>query len=503
MKKNENIETKYKHPNEHIFVIASRPIVHGEVLAKCTCGYETREYDKKNETCPNCNSKVHEKYMSSKRNHDISHVYGYEFTKEKAIINYRRVEVIYIQDEEDATNDSLTLSETKTDFVIEYETNKRGNKQFKPKRIVTKGDTQVTHRLLKSDIEYSYQLGDTSRDIFKNLRAVSTLSNSSGSLAMTIWGIHNKYKYCYDAIQKGFLIGCDYEIDSLKSWNSFVMNMSDKELEGLKIIYDTENKTSYQGFCTYYNVLNEYKNIKKRFEDIEELHEFINIKSNLYNNADEIHRTIPLDMSRYNTDLAEMIYNYKFTLEEIGELFAHAERQAFNLSYDFSSLIKGYRTYYKLGIPIDKKPKELAIYLAKMKAVNDIVYYYSNKNFRIENKKENKRYYYSLGNSFDIVETVYKNFGFKGLNTLLINHHMNKYKAYTLFSNDTGPKRTALAVAFIDKNNNTIAPSFEDNFLPDILLMSNGQRIEDKEEMREIIIELTKEKLMTKGEAVC
>lgn len=47
MKKNENIETKYKHPNEHIFVIASRPIVHGEVLAKCTCGYETREYDKK------------------------------------------------------------------------------------------------------------------------------------------------------------------------------------------------------------------------------------------------------------------------------------------------------------------------------------------------------------------------------------------------------------------------------------------------------------------------
>ena len=50
MKKNENIETKYKHPNEHIFVIASRPIVHGEVLAKCTCGYETREYDKKNET---------------------------------------------------------------------------------------------------------------------------------------------------------------------------------------------------------------------------------------------------------------------------------------------------------------------------------------------------------------------------------------------------------------------------------------------------------------------
>ena len=138
-----------------------------------------------------------------------------------------------------------------------------------------------------------------------------------------------------------------------------------------------------------------------------------------------------------------------------------------------------------------------------MKAVNDIVYYYSNKNFRIENKKENKRYYYSLGNSFDIVETVYKNFGFKGLNTLLINHHMNKYKAYTLFSNDTGPKRTALAVAFIDKNNNTIAPSFEDNFLPDILLMSDGQRIENKEEMREIIIELTKEKLMTKGEAVC
>lgn len=502
MKKTNNIETKYKHPNEHIFVIASRPIVHGEVLAKCTCGYETRTYDKKNETCPNCNSKVHEKYMSARRNHNISQIYGYEFTEEKAIINYRRVEVNYRQDEEDAINDSLALHEIKTDFVIEYETNKKGKKQFKPKRIVTEGDIQVTHKLLKSEIEYIYQQGDTERIAIETLRKICSSGNDS-NLASMIWGIHNKYKYCYDAIQKGFLIGYDYEISSLKKWNDFVSELSDKEIEGLKVIYDTENKTSYHSCCTYHNVLREFKSIREDFGDTEELHKFISIKSDLHKKINELREIIPLDLSRYNTELADMIYHYKFTIEEIGELFAHAERQAFNLRYEFSNLVRGYKIYHKLGMPIDKKPRELAIYLAKMKAINDIINYYSNKNFSLKDESEDKNYHYSLTNNFTTVKTVYDNFGLKGLNALLVNHHMNKYRAYTLLLNNLNSERSVLATAFVGKDNNLQGYDSNNVFLPDILLTLDGQIIEDKKEIRETIIELTKEKLMTKGEVVC
>lgn len=495
------IKTNYKHPNEHVFIIASRPIVFGEVLAKCTCGYETRQYDRADGKCPNCNSSAHEKLMSPTRTEKLSHVYGYEFTKEKAIINYRKIEVIYRQDEEDSKKDSLAVSEVKTDFIIEYETNKKGNKQFKPKRIVTIGDKQEVCKLLKSDIEYRYIKGDTETSAYDALKAISAYSDY-GNLAAVIWGIVNKYKYCYDAIQKGFLIGYDCDISALKTWNEFVAKLSDKEIECLKKIYDMENSENYSYTTSYRYIIREYSNLKKNFEDMDKFSEFIDTKINLHENARELRRTIPIDITRYSAEIAELIYGHGFTIEELEELFAHAERQAFNLSYRFNDFIKGCRIYKKLNIAIDKKPRELAIYLAKMKAICDIAGFYGNKKFFI--KDEDSTYGYSLSSDLITVKTVYEHFGFKGLDILLVNHHMEKYIAYTVSSlNHPISESKPIAVAFTEKFTNTYNSTLKENYLPITLLTLDGQVINEKKEIEKTLIELAREAVLSKGEATC
>lgn len=492
------IKTNYKDSNKNIFIVAKRPVVHSEILAKCTCGYEeTRQYNNKKDKCPNCNSKIY-KVITIPSRTNISQIYGYDFTKEKAIINYRNIEVIYRQDAEDSTKDSLMISEVKTDFIIEYETNKKGVKKFNPKRIVTTKDKQEEFKLLKSDLGYRYTKGDTDSDVLDALRAVSS-SGEYNNLALIIWGIVNKYKHCYDSIQKGFMIGYDSDIASLKQWNEFVLKLPDNEIECLKKIYE-EHSEGYSYSSSYNYIMRTYLTIKENFNDIDELSKFTDIKNYIYKNNEELRRIIPIDISRYNTELAELIYTYGFTIEEIGELFAHAERQAYNLSYEFNTFVKGCKAYKKLGLNIDKKPKELAIYITKMKAICDVSNFYGHKEFFIKN--EDTIYNYFLRSNLITVKTVYENFGFKGLDILLTNHYMKKHIAYCLFLNHSTSKNKLLAVGFLDNYKNSQSSIANKDYLPTILLTLDGKIIDKEEDIKETLIELTKEAI-NKEETVC
>ena len=488
----------YKHPNEHIFIIASRPRPGDKVaLGACTCGYETRIYEDIGDKCPKCNSKIYNILTSQTRTNGLSHVSGFEITKEKAIINYRKIELSYIQDSKNYKNDSLTINEIKTDFVIEYETDKKGQKKFKPKMIITEGNQQEVKKLLKSSVEYQYAKENTETTAYSTLRRVSGNQNNLPSI---IWSLHNKYKYSYDAIQKGFLNGYYGEISSLKEWNKLIKSLNDKEIEALRYVYDMEN-SGYTYSSSYNYILREFCGLRKKYKDEQKLLDFVKVKNFIHKDSDKLEQVIPLHLSNYNTDIAELIYDYGFKLEEIIELFAHAERQAFNLTNKFTEFMRGCKIYKTLNIEIDKKPRELAIYLAKMTAINNLISFYGNKKFSI--KDEDITYNFILQNSILPVKTVYENFGFKGLDVLLINHHMNNYVAYGLCINEVPHTNTPELVAFTNKFANAYNSDLKDGFLPKAILTIDGKLIEDKDEIKELLIDTTKNKLLNKGETTC
>ena len=471
--------------DEHIFLIYE-PISNKTKSAACTCGYRTGDYDveKFDKRCPDCNSKAHSEMLYQIRT--IDDIYGYEFTTEKAIVNYRKIIIDY---EEDIRNDQVQiyLTESKVDYIIEYETNKNGKKVFKPKKIKTEqGQTcgQV-YKLLKNEIEYAY-ISLTDNEFYKDLKAM--LLTYRSTLSDIIWQIHNKYKYCYDAIQKGFILGNEVSIDSLKNWNQFIKNLSDKELEYVKKLYEIETATCN---TQYYYIIRDIESIKKNYKTADKISGYIDTKLYIHKNSNRLNTIIhTCNLSTYYNELTNLIYCYDFTLEEIEELFMHAERQAYDLLVNLRYLLKGYEIYKSINIGIDKKPKELAIYIAKCKKIASIIVNQSEKKFYIDDNK--KTYEYYLTNSLDIVKTVYENFGFKGLDTLLSNHYVNKRLAYTVCDNNT---KKPFCIAFTTCNDGIhftsyILTELGKEYLPDKILTFNGEIIEDKEKIKEYLIKI-------------
>ena len=107
----------------------------------------------------------------------------------------------------------------------------------------------------------------------------------------------------------------------------------------------------------------------------------------------------------------------------------------------------------------------------------------TNKKFSI--KDEDITYNFILQNSILPVKTVYENFGFKGLDVLLVNHHTNNYVAYGLWINEEFRTNAPELVAFTDKFANSYNSDLKDGFLPKAILTIDGKLIEDKDEIKE------------------
>ena len=80
---------------------------------------------------------------------------------------------------------------------------------------------------------------------------------------------------------------------------------------------------------------------------------------------------------------------------------------------------------------------------------------------------------------------------------------MNNYVAYGLWINEEFRTNAPELVAFTNKFANAYNSDLKDGFLPKAILTIDGKLIEDKDEIKELLIDTAKNKLLNKGETTC
>lgn len=380
-----------------------------EYHLKCSCGYEsTSEYDNAIKECPQCKTKrVFEMPRNSRRTYQF--VTGYNFEETKAIVSHRAVE--YYERDVDGEVKSM-LDITDTDFTFEHVLNKKGKTTFKA-RIITNG---VEEKMLKGNL-WKYDFDMTNDIIKENIRKVSANDHLSyNSFAEAIWGVNVRYRLCKESIEKGVYEGYSYELSGVKEWNEFILKLNEeKDMEYLRK-YIKLRYVKRERLCTSHIInffTDNYRNIKNR----EKLYKHIDLLVELKNNRQVAN--FPASW-RDIYDLANFMLKTDFTLEEVVDLIALADRQAYQIGIYMHRTCRIYSDLYEIGMPIDKKPKELAIYITKMDKLIELAGSYKYVKF-----KYNDLEFYGFNNK-KIIKRIYDVGGYKALNNMMVAYYMNK-----------------------------------------------------------------------------
>ena len=457
-----NLDLDYKLENQN-FVLTYDGYIENErfSITECSCGFKTNIPVK---VCPNCQTDMVKKLHSVFSSYTYF-IYEYSFDKLKASIKLKQIK------HECDIEKGFKKEISDIEILLMYKPNKKNEYKYSAKMIVD-GEEE---RLLKSNLSY-LRFDLTEEKVKRTLDVIAGIRcDSYENLGETLWSINNKYKYCFDALQKDIYEGYEYELKSLKDWNEFIKNQDEKDLEHL-IKYALYTKEC-NGRISIYSIRSFFNQHNKGKED---LYKHINILFKIKENKLTERNNLPINW-RYNTNLGDFMYEGDFTFDEVLELIALAERQAYDIGANYYKVSNVYKSLNELGLPIDKKPKELAIYITKMSKLLDMFYRHKHCNIVLDQKDQLKGV-----NSQKIIKRLYDKFGYKGLDILLVNHYMNQElnPLYLSFPQGDGDYLRTDVIAFFDVTNNNTNIGI--NNIKSILTEDN-EFVEDKEEILKCI----------------
>lgn len=479
--KNINLSDKEKYINT-IFslTVLDKTSANNYRIVKCTCGYETRTDDliKK---CPECGTTRVKDLMSYTRD-TTQYITSYDFTPEKASIKHRTISYYA-----DSDNLQLDIETSDTEFVYEYVTNKKGTKKLAIKKIKDGEES----RLLKADL-YAYWYGCTDDKIKEAIKTINGIENSDyNMLAVALWGIQNKYKLCPDAIAKRVYEGYDYNLDSLRKWNDFIKTASSKKLEYIKKYISVSN---YRNSNPYIYIITNYfddKDEEKVFKTIDLLIELDRSKAIIDNRFPDRWRNLQ--------ELSSFMVTTGFTLEELLKFVELADRQAYDLRSNAYKIFRIYRELSAIKMPIDKKPRELAIYMSKMEKLLNLTDGCSPSPIKLDG------HIFKHKKSHDIIKKVYDVAGYKGLDELLFNCLMGQnikfgflYIPYQEKIDKTIYNKVKYMTSLIFYKG-----AMKEKSTINCLITKDNQVLTDKEEIKEYISNEREELMSIKEEATC
>lgn len=418
-------DLKCKKENENMAVYAisdNATLVGGKPLGGyflnyvCTCGYTSQEYKLKTipDTCPNCGTKSIQK-ISTYSNKSFFNVYEYDFTEDmcriKIITHDINLNYINVEDN-DKTFPQIIINTNDKECVMGYFNNKY--KTY----IINNGNKE---RMLKAELKNLVHGKDCSDSEIQDALYSFSSESSEYSMADIIWGIHNKYKYCHDVIKRGLYDGYYYNIQDLKIYNNKIKNLSDEDLKELLIImefcYKIRNYsgTSQKKYNMQYSY-DKFEYLKKHYGN--KMNEYIDTYIDLNDNKHKYSRNIEEGFFGYIDDMVFLMSKGTFTLDDFKELTDLAQRQSYKLSSSYYQVLDTYKQCIKYGIPYDKKPRELAIYMDKMSKLFSMLSKFSY--YKPEIHEE-----INVFQSKKIAKMIFDEYGFKGLDNLLFNSYMN------------------------------------------------------------------------------
>lgn len=421
-----NIKQKTSENDNFLFEIVNDTLHAGRKtkLYICTCGYKNGESTEKIIKCPDCGAIIKEKFQkianyTTFENNFISQI---SFTQDKGYIEYLYIEITADED------NNLTLRKRTIEINLEYVLNKKGVKTYKP-RILENG---VEHKWLKSTIEnllpYNRYSDKSSRKILDILEAFAI--DSSYSLCGQIWNIHNKYKYGRNLLVD-FFYRINGSIEIIKRCNELFPKLPHDNEEYMEMI--KEDLMEYSGLS--YPIANN-KNISgyrlhdkfynPTIENLEKIKKHTAVKKKYYERINDFRVYID-NYSYLDKKIIDLINNTGVEIDVILELFAHADRQSYELNSYFkgNELLNCYIDIHKIGLPIDWKPKEVQIYVDKMNALKSVISHCGNL------KEFYDKYNLAPISDKDIIKTAYEIGGFKLLDRLLFDTKIKYYSKKT------------------------------------------------------------------------
>lgn len=474
-----NIE--FKHDNIFIKAEINFPNKPNKTYAaRCTCGYHKNNINAKEfaklEACPKCNVKTHKTMGNNYAYSSYTNTYivEYKFTPKRG---YLKTSYLYatIRDVDYCATGDLVFDNDISEFIFEYEENKKGKKVYKPK-LIRNGDSS---KLLKGSLDgimFPSLYNSPHREILSELDASST----DYSFKQILWGIHNRYKYLTYALSKGIYFGYGSRISDLVNFEAYLKKyFNDNNIQYVISFYNYfKAERAYRKMDFWY--VDHYFNLDKvenAAEKIELKKKALDTSNFLLKNKEALENVGKTDVSFYINEYTDMMIEYDFTFEELIEFFALAERQAF--SGHINVIANGYKIYKELGIPINKKPKELAIYVQKMTALKDLISSYSQRTYYPPLDK-----YLIYKPNKDVVKYLYEKEGYKILDELLIRANMNKKEEPFYMNIEIEDKQYPIedVIAFTNFRNR----SHQDAHLTSLLL-KDGTIIENPEDIAEFL----------------
>lgn len=403
-------------------------------IAKCDCGYYIRDI-KEDEfisisKCPNCGTKIH-KIINSRYDYPfINRVEEYKFTNERGYLKNRKLKIRIEETEEHPENLDIVFDDNTCEFIFEYEINKRNKKVYKPK-VIKNGEEQVP--LLKGSLRF-YDLPGIyyDSDVKQDLKTLNA-SGCNNSLEDTIWGINNRYKYLKGLLDLGIYYGYCSEISELRRYNDIVLEhfnednveIFHKKHRCLSLMYGNDRILTAYDILANFHLYYEFTSTEKTKEMIKLEDKKMDVIDSILERANDIDAVTDYETSRNLDSYSLLISELDFTIDEIIELYNHLNRQAYNIN-NLSLFVTAYYTYKKLGIPIDKKPKECAIYYKKMLSIHNLCQSCDFINNVIDTDGGDKEIKLSFSSVQEAIKTLYNNNSYKILDDILINAYMNE-----------------------------------------------------------------------------
>lgn len=443
----------------------------GVVLSRCTCGFTSTKIQGHG-SCPKCNTSMSARLYNEDITEENDFLSEYHFDKLKGSVKIVRLSCYYGSKEKD-----IIIDKNEIEFVFKYELNRLKNYKYKPEIII---DGEST-RFLKSEVE-KYRFGSTEFSVKDKLSGfVGVETNGYSCLHETIWSIHNKYKHCFDALQLDIYEGYEYSLDSLKAWNSFLKTLNEKDLKYLKL-YAKSNNTRGRRLYIYdvRRFFNQYGDNK------EKVYRHIDILTDLKSKREFRGDADGLPYSWRNPEeVADFMVESTFTFDEIKELLALAERQAYNMAGNNYNMKRVYGTLNRIGLPIDKKPRELAIYMNKMQKLIDMN---NNRNICLIKYDEDMEPIRGEHRE-EIIKRIYDNFGYKGLDKILFYCYMKK-KMSPLFLSypiDKDKRHSTEDIAFFSCEGKNVRYSYKEEIVA--ILTEDNRLLTEEEEVQTYITE--------------
>ena len=388
----------------------------------CTCGYKSNERTRLME-CPECGAKLLEECTSKSGYNTFARnfVNKLSFTKDSGYIKYLFHELSI--DEENETRMTKRIVEVKLGYVK----NIKGQDKFTPQLFIN-GEEQ---RWLKSNVE-EYLPRSSYRDSTET-KALDILEGMASeriyhNIAMFAWSIHNKYKYGRSFLDD-FFYRIDGDLDTIRKCNVIYNRLPHDNEEYINIIKDdlkeyggytnsSNNRTfGVDAKISGYRLSDKFSNPTAEF--MEKLKREMRIKEAFFARKAEFDNYTG---DYYSSSLIDILIETDVDMDTLLELLAHAERQSYDVrTYGkMNDLRTTYVTLHKAGIPMDWKPKELEIYVSKIKSLRQL----------LNTLPSYKRSMYSddniqIADDSKIIKVAYDLGGYKMLDKLLFEGFMN------------------------------------------------------------------------------